>query len=58
MSRSLSVLAVGDVGSAVPDCADYWLCQKIYDWFGLDADGIRIPLPLLTGSAGAAAGVR
>ena len=58
MSRSLSVLAVGDAASAVPDCADYWLCQKIYDWLGLDADGIRIPLPLLTGSAGAAAGVR
>ena len=35
MSRSLSVLAVGDAASAVPDCADYWLCQKIYDWFGL-----------------------
>jgi moderate conductance mechanosensitive channel len=44
MSRSLSVLAFGDASSAVPDCADYWLCQKIYDWFGLDwlAENARV----------------
>jgi small conductance mechanosensitive channel len=28
----------------VPDCADYWLCQKLYDWFGLDwlAENARV----------------
>ncbi len=36
MSRSLNVLGADDSSSAVPDCADYWLCQKLYDWFGLD----------------------
>jgi moderate conductance mechanosensitive channel len=44
MSQSLSVLATGDASSAVPDCADYWLCQQIYDWFGLDwlAENARV----------------
>ncbi len=36
MTRSLTVLAAADESSTVPDCADYWLCQKLYDWFGLD----------------------
>ncbi|SOE02303.1 mechanosensitive ion channel family protein [Blastococcus haudaquaticus] len=36
MSRSLTVLAADDASSGMPDCADYWLCQKLYDWFGLD----------------------
>ena len=38
------MLAAGDASSAVPDCADYWLCQKIYDWFGLDwlAENARV----------------
>ncbi|WP_041775635.1 mechanosensitive ion channel family protein [Blastococcus saxobsidens] len=35
MTGSPAVLAVDDDAS-VPDCADYWLCQKVYDWFGLD----------------------
>ena len=25
-----------DESPAMPDCADYWLCQKLFDWFGLD----------------------
>jgi small conductance mechanosensitive channel len=38
------VLAADDVSSAVPDCSDYWLCQKLYDWFGLDwlAENARV----------------
>ena len=38
MTASPSVLAAADNGLAgsVPDCADYWLCQQVYDWFGLD----------------------
>jgi small-conductance mechanosensitive channel len=38
MTASPSVLAASDDGLAgsVPDCADYWLCQQVYDWFGLD----------------------
>lgn len=35
MSGSLTVLAADDEMSVV-DCADYWLCQKVYDWSGLD----------------------
>jgi moderate conductance mechanosensitive channel len=52
MSRSLSVLAFGDAATAVSDCADYWLCQRIYDWLGLDwlAENARVLV--------AAAGVR
>ena len=61
MSRSHLVFAAADgVSGAVPSCVEdsTTLCAQVYDWFGLDADGIRTPLPLLTGSAGAAAGVR
>jgi small conductance mechanosensitive channel len=37
MSRSLFVFAAAADGTGgAPDCADYWLCQQIYDWFGLD----------------------
>lgn len=37
MSASLSVLAADDgPAGTVPDCADYWLCQRVYDWFGMD----------------------
>jgi moderate conductance mechanosensitive channel len=44
MSRSLTVLAANDGSPGVPDCADYWLCQKIFDWFGLDwlAENARV----------------
>src|SRR5919112_4829952 len=44
MSRSLTVLAVDDGSSGMPDCADYWLCQKLYDWFGMDwlAENARV----------------
>src|SRR3712207_9545444 len=44
MDRSLSVLAADDGASSVPDCASYWLCQKLYDWFGLDwlAENARV----------------
>ncbi|WP_324278191.1 mechanosensitive ion channel family protein [Blastococcus brunescens] len=43
MSRSLSVLAADD-SAVMPDCADYWLCQKLFDWFGLDwlAENARV----------------
>ncbi|RBY95043.1 mechanosensitive ion channel family protein [Blastococcus sp. TBT05-19] len=33
MDGSRTVLAADE---STPDCADYWLCQKVYDWFGLD----------------------
>jgi len=36
MDRSLSVLALDDGSTSVPDCADYWLCQQLYDVFGMD----------------------
>ncbi len=44
MSRSLTVLAVDEGFASAPDCADYWLCQKLYDWFGLDwlAENARV----------------
>jgi small conductance mechanosensitive channel len=44
MSRSLIVLAADDGSPVVPDCADYWLCQKLYDWFGMDwlAENARV----------------
>jgi small-conductance mechanosensitive channel len=44
MSRSQSVLAAEEGSGGVPDCADYWLCQKVYDWFGLDwlAENARV----------------
>jgi small conductance mechanosensitive channel len=28
--------AVGEGTGGAPDCADSWLCQKVYDWFDLD----------------------
>src|SRR3954449_218782 len=44
MSRSLTVLTANAPSPAVPDCAEYWLCQKLYDWFGLDwlAENARV----------------
>jgi small conductance mechanosensitive channel len=38
------VLAADDGSPGVPDCADYWLCQQVYDWFGLDwlAENARV----------------
>src|SRR5919107_1742038 len=44
MTRSPSVLAVDGESSAMPDCAEYWLCQKLYDWFGMDwlAENARV----------------
>jgi small conductance mechanosensitive channel len=37
MNASPSVLAAADGPSgSVPDCADYWLCQEVYDWSGMD----------------------
>ncbi|TFV64968.1 UNVERIFIED_ORG: mechanosensitive ion channel family protein [Bacillus sp. AZ43] len=38
------MLAADETSSAVPDCADYWLCQKLYDWFGMDwlAENARV----------------
>jgi small-conductance mechanosensitive channel len=36
MSRSLIVLAASaDTTGSAPNCADYWLCQQVYDWFGV-----------------------
>jgi hypothetical protein len=44
MSRSLTVLAADEGSPGVPDCAEYWLCQTLYDWFGLDwlAENARV----------------
>jgi hypothetical protein len=44
MSRSLTVLAADDGSPGLPDCAEYWLCQTLYDWFGLDwlAENARV----------------
>jgi moderate conductance mechanosensitive channel len=44
MSRSLTVLVADGGPPGVPDCAEYWLCQKLYDWFGLDwlAENARV----------------
>ncbi|MGY1820864.1 mechanosensitive ion channel family protein [Geodermatophilus sp. SYSU D00079] len=38
MTASPSVLAAADDGlpASVPDCADHWLCQQVYDWSGMD----------------------
>jgi small-conductance mechanosensitive channel len=36
MTRSLSVSAAAEGASATADCAGYWLCQKVYDWSGVD----------------------
>ncbi|MGY1914175.1 mechanosensitive ion channel family protein [Blastococcus sp. SYSU DS0973] len=35
MTGSPTVIAADD-GAGVADCADYWLCQKVYDWSGMD----------------------
>ena len=44
MSRSQSVLAADGSSAGMPDCAEYWLCQKLFDWFGLDwlAENARV----------------
>jgi moderate conductance mechanosensitive channel len=44
MSRSLTVLVADGGPPGVPNCAEYWLCQKLYDWFGLDwlAENARV----------------
>ncbi|SDM09839.1 small conductance mechanosensitive channel [Geodermatophilus siccatus] len=34
-SPSVTTLAAADDGSA-PDCADYWLCQQVYEWSGAE----------------------
>ena len=37
MTASPSVLAADDgLAGSVPDCADYWLCQQVYEWSGMD----------------------
>ena len=37
MTSSPSVLAVHDsLSGSVADCADYWLCQQVYAWSGMD----------------------
>jgi len=37
MTASPSVIAAADGGTgSMPDCADYWLCQQVYDWSGTD----------------------
>ncbi|WP_091324194.1 mechanosensitive ion channel family protein [Geodermatophilus ruber] len=38
MTASPTVFAAAEEGFAdsVPDCADDWLCQRVYDWFGMD----------------------
>jgi small conductance mechanosensitive channel len=34
-SPSVITIAAADPGSA-PDCADYWLCQQVYEWSGAE----------------------
>src|SRR5919206_41776 len=34
-SPSVMTMAAADPGSA-PDCADYWLCQQVYEWSGAE----------------------
>src|ERR671932_908332 len=34
-SPSVITMAAADPGSA-PDCADYWLCQQVYEWSGAE----------------------
>ena len=35
MSASPSVITAAETGSdSLPDCADYWLCQQVYEWSG------------------------
>ena len=38
MSASPSVIsAAADTGpDSLPDCADYWLCQQVYEWSGAE----------------------
>ena len=37
MTASPSVITAADGGTgSMPDCADYWLCQQVYDWSGTD----------------------
>ena len=37
MSASPSVTTAADTGSdTMPDCADYWLCQQVYEWSGAE----------------------
>jgi moderate conductance mechanosensitive channel len=37
MTASPSVIAAADGGTgSMPDCADYWLCQQVYDWSGAE----------------------
>ncbi len=38
------MLAADDGSAAVPDCADYWLCQTLFEWFGLEwlAENARV----------------
>jgi moderate conductance mechanosensitive channel len=37
MSASPSVITAADTGSdSLPDCADYWLCQQVYEWSGAE----------------------
>src|SRR3712207_9072457 len=34
-SPSVITIAAADDGS-VPDCADHWLCQQVYEWSGAE----------------------
>jgi moderate conductance mechanosensitive channel len=38
MTASPSVILAADDGGtgSMPDCADYWLCQQVYDWSGTE----------------------
>ena len=44
MTRSPSVFAVDGESSAVPACADTWLCRELSDWSGMDwpAESARV----------------
>ncbi|NEK59316.1 mechanosensitive ion channel family protein [Geodermatophilus sabuli] len=35
-SPSVHAAADDDLTGSVPDCADHWLCQQVYEWSGLD----------------------
>lgn len=35
-SPSVITAAADTVAGSVPDCADYWLCQQVYEWSGVE----------------------
>src|SRR3712207_4525102 len=46
-SPSVITIAAADAGSA-PDCADYWLCQQVYEWSCAEWLAENAPAPIAT----------